>query len=96
MNLRKIIKSIFSIRHHSLSAKPNCTEVFAQKYFFKKSLSAIATLLLALTFTLAGCGQDREKALTKAAQIPVDLILHNGKILTIDYNYQTTQPQPIE
>ena len=87
MNLRKIIKSIFSIRHHSLSAKPNCTEVFAQKYFFKKSLSAIATLLLALTFTLAGCGQDREKALTKAAQIPVDLILHNGKILTIDYNF---------
>ena len=87
MNLRKIIKSIFGIRHQSLGAKPNCTEDFAQKSFFKKSLSDIATLLLALTFTLAGCGQDSKKALSTAAQIPVDLILHNGKILTIDHNF---------
>jgi len=40
-----------------------------------------------LTFALSGCSQNNEPTQSPAARIPVDLILHNGKVLTIDNNF---------
>jgi predicted amidohydrolase YtcJ len=34
-----------------------------------------------------GCSQDNEQIQSSELQIPVDLVLHNGKILTIDNNF---------
>ncbi len=50
----------------------------------RKSFLAVATALLALTFNLSGCGQNIEPSQSTTAQIPIDLVLHNGTVLTID------------
>ena len=87
MPTRKIIKNTFSTRRQFLNIKPNYEKAFTPRSFFRKPFSVLANLIIALTFTLSGCGQDSEKTLSTEAQIPADLILHNGNILTIDNNF---------
>ncbi|MDG1135134.1 MAG: amidohydrolase [Pseudomonadales bacterium] len=37
--------------------------------------------------TLSACGANNESTQSNVAKIPVDLILHNGKVLTVDQNF---------
>ena len=53
----------------------------------KRNFSQTYTLLLVVICMAFGCSQDNEQIQSSELQIPVDLVLHNGKILTIDNNF---------
>lgn len=85
MDSRKTRKNITSIRRRALNLSRHRTKPIFQPTALRKSFSAITTVLLACTFF--GCSQGNEPAQSPVAQIPVDLVLHNGKVLTIDNNF---------
>ncbi|MDB2596203.1 amidohydrolase [Pseudomonadales bacterium] len=85
MNPRKTKKNITSIRRRALNLSRHRAKPLIQSTALRKSFSAITTVLLACTFF--GCSQGNEPTQSPVAQIPVDLVLHNGKVLTIDNNF---------
>ena len=85
MNPRKTKKNITSIRRRALNLSRHRAKPIIQSTALRKSFSAITTVLLACTFF--GCNQGNEPTQSPVAQIPVDLVLHNGKVLTIDNNF---------
>ena len=85
MNPRKTKKNITSIRRRALNLSRHRAKPIIQSTALRKSFSAITTVLLACTFF--GCSQGNEPTQSPVAQIPVDLVLHNGKVLTIDNNF---------
>ena len=85
MNPRKTKKNITSIRRRALNLSRHRAKPLIQSTALRKSFSAITTVLLACTFF--GCNQGNEPTQSPVAQIPVDLVLHNGKVLTIDNNF---------
>ena len=87
MNPRKTIKNVSSLCRSARNLSRHRAQSFLQRTAFRKPFAAIATVLIALTFALSGCSQNNEPTQSPAARIPVDLILHNGKVLTIDNNF---------
>ena len=80
INVPRLLRSVFNLSRHRARS-------FLQRAAFRKPFAALASALLALTFTLSGCSQDNELTQSPATQIPVDLILHNGKVLTVDQDF---------
>ena len=86
MNTRKkITTSIFDILRRSLRSS-----WFARSQetpFSRRFRLASNPLALIALLTLSACGANNESTQSNVAKIPVDLILHNGKVLTVDQNF---------
>ena len=86
MNTRKkITTSIFDILRRS--PRSSWFASSQETPFSRRFRLALNPLALIALLTLSACGANNESTQSNVAKIPVDLILHNGKVLTVDQNF---------
>jgi hypothetical protein len=86
MNTRKkITTSIFDILRRSLRSSWFASS--QETPFSRRFRLALNPLALIALLTLSACDANNESTQSNVAKIPVDLILHNGKVLTVDQNF---------